>query len=34
VMQFEMLKGRAKDAFAKLPDPLGILNTLRGSRPR
>jgi ubiquinone biosynthesis protein COQ9 len=34
VMQFEKLKGRAKDAFAKLPDPLGILNALRGSSRR
>jgi ubiquinone biosynthesis protein COQ9 len=30
VMQFERLKGAAKDAMSKLPDPLGILKSFRG----
>jgi ubiquinone biosynthesis protein COQ9 len=30
VMQFERLKGAAKDAMSKFPDPLGILKSFRG----
>ena len=34
VMQFEKLKGRAKDAFAKLPDPLKFFESFRGNTRR
>ena len=34
VMAIEKFKGKAKESFAKLPDPLGIFNALRGGRPR
>jgi ubiquinone biosynthesis protein COQ9 len=34
VMRLEKFKGAAKDALAKLPDPFGIFNGLRGGPPR